>query len=261
MRNAIYKAMVGLPAKLTSAGATLMGLFGTFKPEAAQKLVGDSVTAENIQYVGVLLLIAAVIYFMLLWQLKPIGGAEGAATINQTLTSHGPRSPAIIGDGNTINFHAVPIITQERRKPYEIQPLQGVRDTRKKYVTWDDVESSKIRLPDMTAMELVSRLACRENVVDDSTMESLERFRKIALEITDQISLRQIAVWGRIDESALHRIAHHIAKNNIGIGRDSSGSLYIATPFIDEAGDQHWLTDLQFEKTEVNDIFPYEQNT
>lgn len=96
----LYEALCALPSKAIGLSTGLVGVPAALWPTWFEKRVGAAVTAEEIQFAGIGLMAVSIVYFALLWWLKPTGGNDGAAGVAQT--SQGPSSPNILGDGNTV---------------------------------------------------------------------------------------------------------------------------------------------------------------
>lgn len=77
MRRALYTILLKTPVKVVSGTLTAVGAVGTLWPAWLQTKVGEFMTADQVELLSKALLIAGVIYFALLWLLKP-GEKEAA---------------------------------------------------------------------------------------------------------------------------------------------------------------------------------------
>jgi hypothetical protein len=76
MQHSIYRALTRAPALLFSGSITFAGLLAALYPNEIREILGIAMIRQGIQNVGFAGLTLAVIYFALLWVLKPTA-AEG----------------------------------------------------------------------------------------------------------------------------------------------------------------------------------------
>lgn len=106
MRNDIYKAMVGLPSKIGAGTCLFIGAAAILLPEGRiSQIVAPYLSAENTRWTGILLLAFAVIYFALLWLLKPSKQDEPKGP-QRSLHNHGVlvQDNASFQNAGTMNF-------------------------------------------------------------------------------------------------------------------------------------------------------------
>jgi hypothetical protein len=243
MRKTIYRVMVSLPARFVSGGTTLLGLFGTFATEDARKVVGDRMTAENIQYIGMLLLAATLLYFFLLWRLKP-GSDEGGGT-TQSPTSHGAYSPATAVAGD-FNYYAAP------------PPLAGIQgqgtsretDSPKGYNIGNAARLSQV-ISGQRDSDYKRDMALVDVGEYVASVKGYNHIRQVELEIADMVHERQMHVWARRSNNPIEMLSTHVFPTlQVELKHDRMTTLGLhavhRTPWYD----------VQFSREEVERIWP-----
>lgn len=118
MRRAIYKTLLRAPIKAASGALTTVGAVGTVWPTWVQSKIGGPMSAYQIELTSKLVLVAGIVYFALLWLLKP--GEKEAAPERQPPsgpTTHGPQSHNISAQRDVHITHAAPAAVQEPKSP------------------------------------------------------------------------------------------------------------------------------------------------
>lgn len=121
MRRIIYKGLVGLPAKLTSAAVTAFGAIAAAYPKRVEAAFGEAVTSESIQFWGFVALGCAVVYFMALWLLKP-GETPAESKTAPVLTATGDKINQHVGDMDFTNSRGLIIANSNVDYVYIGQP-------------------------------------------------------------------------------------------------------------------------------------------
>ena len=180
MRRIAYQALLKAPFRIASGASTALGFVGTFWPDKVKAMIGNGVP---VQPIGIALLLASAIYFLLLWLLKPGEKDGGSGT---TVTTGGPYSPAVgsVGGNLTQVFNPPPA----EKSPYEMPPPKS---------PWDDptfrLTSAALAnaIPDMELREVCVRLY-------DSFAQLVADFEtRVDLEIKDNVRFRDLHTWGR----------------------------------------------------------------
>lgn len=252
MRQTIYGGLVRLPSKLLSGAVTTIGAIGTIWPERLKAWIGIGMTPEHIRYVGIALLIAAVIYFVLLWLLKPSGDPSSSPSASQI--THGDKSPAIgTIHGNPVFNYAPPAppITQKRKDPY------GARSPQKGW-TEDGVNNLHRAIsgyqpkPDFPLSGVLVGVykslggLPKERHLRDGFL------RKVDLTIADAIVESSLSVWGRVQDRPRQRIS----MASLRACRFLHVWKYLEVPTDNVRPTRY--TDLMFNKEEVLEVWPDE---
>ena len=259
MRKAIYRAMVSLPAKFVSGGATLLGLFGTFATEAARKVVGDRMTAENIQYVGMMLLAATLIYFILLWLLKP-GSDEGGGT-TQSPTSHGSYSPATAVAGDLHYYAAHPPLsgTQDRKTPngflspeLRIQGQGKAKETASpKMYNIDNAAGLSRAISGLRDTDYKRDMALGDVGEYVASVKGCNYISQVELEIADMANEMEMHLWARRKNNPIEMIPIHAFRTlQVELRHDRVTTLGL------HAVHRTVWRDVQFSKDEVEKVWP-----
>ena len=100
IQSIIYKHLTGLPGKVLGHTSALMGIAQVFIPQEKLQsfLEGRTMTAENIHFWGDICLIAGIVYFFLLWVLKPGRDSEDGGN-----NTKGDGAPITEGDNNSVS--------------------------------------------------------------------------------------------------------------------------------------------------------------
>ncbi|HMO74116.1 MAG TPA: hypothetical protein PKD48_02135 [Sphingopyxis sp.] len=118
------------------------------------------------------------------------------------------------------------------------------------------VEGSGARdLPDLPILELVDRLAKASGVSDDGSLDAVEAFREIAQTISDQMALRRLKVWGRMQNGTLQALPFTLAQQRIGAGRYADGKIHFM--ITHNVGlNPIYVNDIHFLRREIDEIWP-----
>lgn len=102
------------PVKVVTASGGVIGFIGSVWPDKVKAVIGEGIP---VQPISIALLAAAVLYFLLLWLLKP-GERDEPSNGGTTITTGGPNSPGFghVGGNVTQHFHAAPAPTQEANR-------------------------------------------------------------------------------------------------------------------------------------------------
>lgn len=110
--------------------------------------------------------------------------------------------------------------------------------------------------PDITADTLITRIMKSRGIHDDGSLETLQKIREIGREVGDQMSLRKLTVWARMNGSTLKLLPYELSQKGLGIGRNAKKKLNISLQYWDERYETAWLTDFHFSEGEVGKIWP-----
>lgn len=113
MRRVIYQVLLRAPVKVAGASSGVIGFVSSVWPDRVKAVIGAGIP---VQPIGIALLTAAVIYFVLLWLLKPGESKDGGAATGQqtTLAPHSHNVHA----GRDVHIHPTPAATQPVKSPY-----------------------------------------------------------------------------------------------------------------------------------------------
>ena len=194
MRRAFYQALLRAPVKAVSGTLTTVGAVGTIWPKWVQSKVAQSMTVDQVELFSKALLIAGVLYFLLLWLLKPgESGSNGGGGPAQT--THGPGSPAVgVVHGDFIN-NPLPAEKQERKSPYgwTDESLAGLeRVMRGVPTTMDDVLEGRSRPPEMPIWLALHKIAGR---IGDTN--ELDGFPEARRQFRQEARRGRVGVWGK----------------------------------------------------------------
>ncbi len=263
MRRIVYSGMVSAPSKVVSGAATLLGLAGTIWPEKVQNLAGDTVTVDNIQSIGIVLLIASVIYFALLWLLKPGESDSGKGNITQT-TSGSNFHNIHAGTVGEMHLHAAPPppaakqimrpanSVGERPHPRP-QKIEGWGRPDKPHVSnlgeLAKTESSVSR-PDIPLNGFLGRIYKSLGGAPSDDAQKNLFYKRVNQEIADKVSLNNVNVWGYYGERPIQKIGKQSWDSGRFDHRQKTLSIQgdAVHPMI--------FRDLKFNKDEIDAIWP-----
>lgn len=222
MRRAVYQALLKAPFRIASGLSTAAGIVGTFWPQEVKAVIGEGIP---VQPIGIALLAASVIYFALLWLLKPGEGNEGGGT---TITTSGPNSPGFgsVGGNVTITHHHAPAATQPVKSPHgssrytsenldalarvmRAGPYRGnlengdltglLRRPSAADIVLRRMREQRGRCPEMPIWQALHKIAGRIGDTDEENgfPEAQRQFRQAALE-------GRVDVWGQQDIPPAH---------------------------------------------------------
>lgn len=95
MRRAIHSFLSALPSKAFSGGIGVAGIIATLWPEKFRAWVSETLTADQVQFYGVIVLGVVSVYWLLMLALKP--PPEKATAIPNAISTSGPNSQALNG--------------------------------------------------------------------------------------------------------------------------------------------------------------------
>lgn len=212
MRRTLYGLLLRTPIKVTSGAATAIGAIGTLWPARAQSKIGESMTPDQIELISKGLLIAGVVYFALLWLLKP--GEGGAPPIPVHQTTQGPQSPIFRDIHGDVHIGGAPAATQERKTGHWRLPLAVGHGRAFEADQWRD--SHEFFAHDMPLWSVVHRVQRTLASPSDEHEGGLAEYEhKIDQIIADAAYNRRMHTWGRQGDGRLKplpRIAWELGK-------------------------------------------------
>ncbi|MBC2776452.1 hypothetical protein [Parasphingopyxis marina] len=262
MREKVYRSLVSTPGVAVGFINTAAGLFGTFASEDARNAVGDIMTADTIQTIGIVMLGVSVFYFAALWLLKPTntvveqsgaGGSSQKAGDNSTQQAwHLPGAKietAIFGGP------PAPAAAQPARQAESSRTAgEGTEKFRK-----NELAAKRARARqeaeldyDMTGIQVAMRLESILGPVPEDAESYQKWAKKVRLEIQDRVYNKNMATWGRSGEdgeTALTRIAPWRWSN-------ARFHFWENVLRIPEIGFVAVFTDIRFNKSQVDLIWP-----
>ncbi|MDA9918307.1 hypothetical protein N9D37_00265 [Erythrobacter sp.] len=240
-----YDTLVALPLKSFSGIAGVIGIGAALWPTWFEEKIGAQVTADTLETLGLCLMAVSVIYFALLWWLKP--AAEVSPRSAQS--SSGSGSPNIQSGGGDVNFYNAPpppASTEERKNPYGTpspSPYSG-RAMKGLDRALRGVSSPE---PDYPLVDMM-RQVYGERKWPASRADQRAFVRKIDLEVADKISQQNASVWGRFHDTPLKSVGEHWDR---GTFKHITNSLTVP---IGMEGTTY--KDLHFNKAEIDAIWP-----
>lgn len=192
MRRIAYTALTRLPAKVGTTGIGIGGVVASVWPAKIRDLVGVSMTPDNIRWLGIAALSCALIYFIVLWLLKPTESSQSGLASGQSST--GAQSPIFGTVAGSVIFNPPPPAPAPAPSPPS-RPSNAGHEAQK---------ITDTRQPDTPLRALGSYL---ERAIAPPDLEDEGRLL-IWLEhlLMDAISLKGLAVWGRRGHSAIERL-------------------------------------------------------
>lgn len=232
-------------------------MFGALWPEWFASRVGARVTATAVQEIGIGLLAASVVYFALLWWLKP-GGASPTANGQRT---HGHSSPSIgTAESIVINYAAPPpAVTQERKQAlnpdrYNQRALDGLARAlgAQSAPTYPPGLARYVikPKPDLPLNGVLIRVYLALGPIPKDNLEKAKFWRRVNLEIADKVVAEELHTWGRFGDRALAPIP--LDKWEEGKFDHKRAALRVPVAY----SEGYDLTELHFFKSEVERIWP-----
>lgn len=189
MRQVVYEGMLRLPFRIGGGATAVAGVVGSVWPDKVKSTIGDHMSAEHIQLAGAVALAVALVYFVVLWLLKPSGLNAPAVVGGPSQITHGPQSPSIgTVNGPVYLGPPTPAATQATKSPYGAGALPSGSPT------WQPVTKPK---PDMFLGEVVVRVMERRGDRPSSEADQKAYDRAINLDIMDAVNVEGFTVWGR----------------------------------------------------------------
>lgn len=198
MQRVAYNALIRAPFKVGAAVGGVLGFVGSVWPDKVRAMFNSG--TFPVQTVSVVLLAAAVVYFALLWLLKP-GEKDGEAGPSQT--SHGPHSPNYgTVQGNVINqYGPIAPALQERKTDHWRGPRLQDRGSRPSTAErmLGMARPRRDQCPETPIWEALCIIADRIGDKDagDGYPQARVQFRQAALE-------GRVEVWGQKDIPPAH---------------------------------------------------------
>ena len=113
-------------------------------------------------------------------------------------------------------------------------------------------------LPDIALNDLLKRIQQTHQILDDGSLEALEKIREIGREIADQMSLRKLATWGRVNGGTLEPLPFEVSRKGFGTGRNTIGEIYHMLQYREVDDMVVNVTDLRFLRAEIDGVWPYD---
>lgn len=236
-------------------------LFATAKPQSANLWLDWLMTADQIQFYGTIGFAAFTLYWLIWFWLRPNGHSAGGGAVTQSPVSTGLNSPSVAAHGSTPNFYATPPPEAPTGKPYSFnkRSVEGLHRALSVPPGWnrDLSKTYKKPMPDITAVEVILRIAKKDGIADENTEKAANHFRKIAIRVSDAMSLHDISVWGRINESPLKLLSREMAANGLHLRGPTSGEFGTIRAARISDDEQCWITDFHFNTSEIEDTLLY----
>jgi hypothetical protein len=230
MRKVIYQGLLALPLRLGGATVGVLGFIGSVWPDKVKKAVGSDFP---VQPVAVALLAIAVVYFLMLWLLKP-GEQPKPEGGNTTQTTLGPNSPNFSGN----QFHGPVTIGGSQPE----QPKQsGYSWKNFDHLTRLMSGRSDAALPDMPLAEVVERLRNQPSPPQDMDQA-----------IRDAVVVRNLSTWGRRPGKSIGKVWMDAWEN----GKFSHEKSKVRYRHPDNPRSEHVWSDIQFNREEVDRWLP-----
>lgn len=220
MRRSLYKALIAAPAKIIAGVIALAGFIGSVWPERVRMFTAADVSPQSL---AVPLLLAAVVYFLFLWLLKPSETTEAG----QAHSTTGPNSH-VIRAGGDVHFYGDAAPMERAKRKSSDRRLDDRRPTGLSRLT-DAVQSGgtlasqveqivreqRRRCPELAIGQALHQIAANLGDANEENgfPEVRRQFRQYALEgrldVWGQRQIRPIHlkhnqrsdVWSRIDSS------------------------------------------------------------
>jgi hypothetical protein len=204
MRRVVYQALLKAPVKVVTASGGVIGFIGSVWPDKVKAVIGEGIP---VQPISIALLAAAVLYFLLLWLLKP-GERDEPSNGGTTITTGGPNSPGFghVGGNVTQHFHAAPAPTQERKSPYgSAKPasqqaeeyLARITRAAEGYPAGLATFRTEPRCPETPIWKALKEVASRISDADDGAPKARQQLRQAAAE-------GRVQIWGQQDIPPQH---------------------------------------------------------
>lgn len=251
MRRVVYQGMLSLPVKTVSGATGLLGAVGAIWPEQVQSKARLAMTPDHIRALGIVLLIAALVYFVLLWLLKP--GEASASSPGGGQATHGHSSPAIHTNYGPITIGSPPPAERQERK--QTDPSNHARDRRGggpfvmplNQATADRMRAKANPRPDMALKEVARRVYDTMGPEPDHTKQREEFRRRLNLTIADAIQQHDLHVWARyadfpiklLDNYSLEHVIVDVAGDCIHVPNEWRTNTYTDVQFMSSEIDLH----------------------
>lgn len=256
MRRVVYQTLLGAPFKVLGAASGIAGFVGSVWPEKVKAVLDSG--SFPIQTASAVLLVGAVLYFALLWWLKPGERDEGGGT---TQTTHGPHSPNFghVG-GNVTITHGAQDATQPSKSPYgSARPLRAseqARDEINRHLRiergdppWLETHRADPK-PDLNFNGLMVRVYKNLGGSPPSGPSRKEFWGRVDREVADKMSLNYLHAWGRMSPTqALREIDSSAWAEGLFAHRDKA-------LFVPNGLHTIEFSDLHFWKHEIDRIWP-----
>lgn len=248
MRRVVYQALLRAPLRIAGSVSGVAGFVGSVWPEKVKAVIGEGVP---VQPVGIVLLGAAAIYFLLLWLLKPGESKSGGAGRSQT--THGPSSPAVGVVQGDFHMYPPPPATQERKKPAtECAADEIARQVR---IANSGLPRGLATFkldpkPNLNLNELLVRIYKLLGPPPAGNLEQAKFWERVDLEIADKVSHNNLHVWGRTGKRPLTLI--ELDKWEVSEFDHRLKTLHV--PVAYSSG--YDLSDLHFYRPEIDRIWP-----
>jgi hypothetical protein len=185
-------------------------------------------------------LAAALVALTLILWLWDLGPPVPPGGMNQTTL--GPASHNF-GTVGTVTINPPPAATQERKSPYGTPMSSERRSTVHRKLTG-------LR-PDMLFNALIVRVVKSHGGAPADEADKPAFWRKVSLDIQDEISQRDARVWGRLDDQAIRLLSPDLmAKGKLDLRKGT-----LSGPVGDSVHPIEY-SDLKFSKFEIDEIWP-----
>ena len=248
MRRVVYQALLSAPFRIGGSVLTVGGFVGSVWPDKVKAVLNG--TSFPIQTIAIAALVVGVIYFALLWLLKP-GEKPGGGGLTQSTT--GPHSPNF-GQARDVHIgdvhHHAPAATQPVKSPYGTarSPWNDPKFNLSKPETWGAMDPPK---PNMNLTELLVRVYKKMGPAPKDRLRSAEYFRNVDLEIMDQVVDNGLHVWGRY----MDRAREPIRQDSLRKGKLDHRKGTFSVPSVDGVRPMVF-GDLRFNREEIDEIWP-----
>lgn len=208
-------------------------------------------TPENIRLIGIAALAVVAAYFFILWLLKPteapqLGLASGQSTTGAQSSNFG----TVLGDVHIGS--SAPAVTQPSKSPY------GSATKTERSPRYEDGLHGLARVltgtpppkPNLPLAGVLGRVYKVVGSTGDFAGQRQARYRKVDLEIVDQVTQNGLSVWGRYGSRALEQIRPSALR--VGHLDHKKGTFSVQG----DAVHPMVYTDLKFNREEVDAVWP-----
>lgn len=241
----LYNALVALPSKTIGISTGSIGVLAAFWPTWLETKVGAKVTADTIQTAGMALMAASIVYFAMLWLLKP-SVSDVVESPSQSNASGGSGSANFAGNHGHITVNqfssAVPVEPKPRvpKPAYTQKGLDGLERALLGYQPAPNFPLNGV---------IVKVYKSLGGMPKERHMK--EKFiQKVDLAIADAIVERGLTVWGRLADRPREQISPTLLRK----ARFKHIWKFIEVPV--EAVRPVRYTDLMFNKEEIEEVWP-----